>query len=110
MPYEDENIGKILDKYNTQFSNPHNLRDFIADTNKGYVDYVAVFIPGGHGAMLGLPENNDVKELISLKISSHCGRIFNLSKILKVIFPASSSSLLHNLFSGKVENKGILKK
>lgn len=64
MPYEDENIGKILDKYNTQFSNPHNLRDFIADTNKGYVDYVAVFIPGGHGAMLGLPENNDVKELI----------------------------------------------
>ncbi len=69
MPYEDENIGNILDKYNTQFSNPHNLRDFIADTNKGYVDYVAVFIPGGHGAMLGLPENNDVKELIKWAVT-----------------------------------------
>lgn len=64
MPYEDEHIGKILEKYNTQFSNPHSLRDFIADSSKSYVDYVAVFIPGGHGAMLGLPDNGDVRELI----------------------------------------------
>ena len=27
-------------------------------------DYLAVYIPGGHGAMLGLPDNNDLKELI----------------------------------------------
>ncbi len=65
MPYEDEHIGKILEKYNTQFSNPHSLKDFIADSRKSYVDYVAVFIPGGHGAMLGLPESKDVKELIN---------------------------------------------
>lgn len=69
MPYEDEHIGKILEKYNTQFSNPHSLQDFVADTTKSYVDYVAVFIPGGHGAMLGLPENNDVKELIKWVIA-----------------------------------------
>lgn len=69
MPYEDEHIGKILEKYNTQFSNPHSLQDFVADTAKSYVDYVAVFIPGGHGAMLGLPENNDVKELIKWVIA-----------------------------------------
>ncbi|WP_312330413.1 DJ-1/PfpI family protein [Sphingobacterium sp.] len=69
MPYEDEHIGKILEKYNTQFSNPHSLQDFVADKTKSYVDYVAVFIPGGHGAMLGLPENNDVKELIKWVIA-----------------------------------------
>lgn len=69
MPYEDEHIGKILEKYNTQFSNPHSLQDFVADTTKSYVDYVAVFIPGGHGAMLDLPENNDVKELIKWVIA-----------------------------------------
>ncbi|WP_367209670.1 DJ-1/PfpI family protein [Sphingobacterium sp. R2] len=71
MPYEDEHIGKILEKYNTQFSNPHSLQDFVADTTKSYVDYVAVFIPGGHGAMLGLPENNDVKELIKWVIAEN---------------------------------------
>lgn len=71
MPYEDEHFGKILEKYNTQFSNPHSLQDFVADTTKSYVNYVAVFIPGGHGAMLGLPENNDVKELIKWVIAEN---------------------------------------
>jgi molecular chaperone Hsp31 and glyoxalase 3 len=27
-------------------------------------DYIAIFIPGGHGAMLGLPENNDLNKLL----------------------------------------------
>jgi len=64
MPYEDENIGKILEKYNSQLANPKSLKDFVASHMTSDAEYVAVFIPGGHGAMLGLPENGDLKKLI----------------------------------------------
>ncbi|CAH0191717.1 DJ-1/PfpI family protein [Chryseobacterium sp. Bi04] len=64
MPYEDEDIGKILEKYNSQLASPKSLKDFVASNMKSDAEYVAVFIPGGHGAMLGLPENEDLKKLI----------------------------------------------
>ena len=39
-------------------------------------NYIAVFTPGGHGAMLGLPENNDLNKLIHW---SHEKELFMLS-------------------------------
>jgi len=59
-----ENIKKIYSEYKEQFENPNKLSDFVNNSMDDNSDYIAIFIPGGHGAMLGLPENNDLKKLI----------------------------------------------
>jgi len=64
MPNEDENVKGIYSEYQTQFENPKSLSDFVKNEMEDDADYLAVYIPGGHGAMLGLPDNNDLKELI----------------------------------------------
>lgn len=64
MPNEDENIKAIYLAYKDQFENPNKLSDFVHNSMNDNSDYIAIFIPGGHGAMLGLPENNDLNKLI----------------------------------------------
>ena len=64
MPKEDENVQTMYSEFKEQFENPKNLSDFVNNSMNGNSDYIAIFIPGGHGAMLGLPENNDLCKLI----------------------------------------------
>lgn len=65
MPSEDEAVKGIFEKYKSQFEQPKSLKE-IADNNlESETEYVAVFLPGGHGAMLGLPENEDLKKVIN---------------------------------------------
>ena len=64
MPGEDENIKKVYSEYETKFENPGKLTDIVRTSLHDSTDYVAVFIPGGHGAMLGLPENKDLNKVI----------------------------------------------
>jgi molecular chaperone Hsp31 and glyoxalase 3 len=64
MPKEDENVKTIYSEYKEQFENPNKLSDFVNNSMIDNSDYIAIFIPGGHGAMLGLPENNDLNKLI----------------------------------------------
>lgn len=64
MPEEDEHIKRIYSKYKSKFENPGSLSNFVQNSMKDSTDYVAVFIPGGHGAMLGLPKNKDLNKLI----------------------------------------------
>lgn len=78
FPKDDENILAIFQKYKSKFEQPKSLRKFVQDDEKVQELYQAIFIPGGHGAMLGLPFNNDLKEIIleshlhDLKILSIC--------------------------------------
>lgn len=64
MPNEDENVMAIYSEYKEQFEKPKSLSDFVKSTMENNPDYLAIFLPGGHGAMLGLPDNHDLKELI----------------------------------------------
>ncbi len=64
MPEKDENVQNIYSQYKSQFNNPKSLADFVQNEMNDSDDYVAVFIPGGHGAMLGLPDDNNVSQLI----------------------------------------------
>ena len=64
MPEEDEDVKAIYSEYKQQFENPKNLSDFVENTMDNNSDYIAIYIPGGHGAMLGLPENKDLNKLI----------------------------------------------
>jgi molecular chaperone Hsp31 and glyoxalase 3 len=65
MPEDDEHVKAIYAEFKKKFENPGNLSDFVANTMNESSDYAAIFIPGGHGAMLGLPENKDVNKLIN---------------------------------------------
>jgi molecular chaperone Hsp31 and glyoxalase 3 len=65
MPEDDEHVKAIYAEFKKKFENPGNLSDFVAKTMNENSDYAAIFIPGGHGAMLGLPENKDVNKLIN---------------------------------------------
>lgn len=63
MPREDEEVKGLFAKYSDRFKQPLKLSDVIA----GGLDdagYVAVFIPGGHGALIGLPHSEDVKAVL----------------------------------------------
>lgn len=64
MPTEDDAVKEIFNKYKTQFEHPKSLKDFVQGKMQSSTEYVAVFIPGGHGAMLGLPTNDDLKQVL----------------------------------------------
>lgn len=64
FPEEDENVKTIYSEYKERFEKPRSLSDFVSKEMVNSSNYIAVFIPGGHGAMLGLPENEDLNKLI----------------------------------------------
>lgn len=60
FPSEDAEIKGLFDKYRDQIKQPLKLAD-VVDALGPDSDYIGVFIPGGHGALIGLPESEDVK-------------------------------------------------
>ena len=65
MPNEDENVITIFKEFKNKFEKPGSLNDFVNTTMNDTINkYAAIFIPGGHGAMLGLPDNKDVNKVI----------------------------------------------
>lgn len=64
MPDKDENIKSIYSEYKERFEKPMSLSNFVENTMNNNTDYIAIYIPGGHGAMIGLPENEDLNKLI----------------------------------------------
>ncbi|MFV0410228.1 MAG: glyoxalase III HchA [Paracoccus sp. (in: a-proteobacteria)] len=57
MPNEDELVKGFFDTYHPRFKQPQKLADIIA---AGLDNYAAIMIPGGHGALIGLPESSEV--------------------------------------------------
>lgn len=66
MPEEDKAVMGIYKEFKNQFENPGSLADFVQNSvnDSTETDYIAVYLPGGHGAMLGLPDNQDLNKLI----------------------------------------------
>lgn len=64
MPEEDKHVMGIYEEYKSQFENPGSLSDFVQNSMHDSAAYAAVYLPGGHGAMLGLPDNKDLSKLI----------------------------------------------
>ena len=93
MPEEDEHVKAIYTEFKNKIENPGSLSDFVQNSMNGSTDYAAVFIPGGHGAMLGLPENKDLNKLIHW---SHDNDLFMLA-----ICHGPAALLAANLDSGK---------
>lgn len=64
MPKEDKHVMALYSEYQQQFRNPKSLAALALNDFTGDCTYVAIFFPGGHGALLGLPENKHVGALI----------------------------------------------
>ncbi|WP_299189274.1 DJ-1/PfpI family protein [uncultured Psychrobacter sp.] len=64
MPEEDDDVNQIYAEYESKLQNPKSIADFVENDMADSKDYAAIFIPGGHGAMLGLPEDKNLGELL----------------------------------------------
>lgn len=65
FPEKDEQVNAIYNENKSRFEAPKKLEDFI-DTSFNNPDYyAAVFVPGGHGAMLGIPEDRNVGKILN---------------------------------------------
>ena len=64
MPSEDDAVKEIYEKYKSQLEHPQSLKDFVANNMKSDSEYIAIFIPGGHGALISLPMNEDLEKVI----------------------------------------------
>ncbi|MFT4148115.1 MAG: DJ-1/PfpI family protein [Micrococcaceae bacterium] len=65
MPDKDEQMQKIYQKYKSDLENPQSLAELVKRNFEDTQEYCAIFIPGGHGALLGLPEDKNVGKLIN---------------------------------------------
>lgn len=65
FPNEDENVKAIYNEYKANFEQPRKLTDFIENSFTNDSSYAAIFIPGGHGAMIGIPENRNVAKTLT---------------------------------------------
>jgi len=65
FPEKDEHVKAIYNDYKSNFENPKKLKDFIDNSLTDSASYAAVFVPGGHGAMLGIPEDKNVGKILN---------------------------------------------
>ncbi|MFD0116895.1 glyoxalase III HchA [Streptomyces sp. NPDC058320] len=64
MPEEDEAVRATYEALKPKLKQPKDLADVVADDLGEESDYIAVFIPGGHGAVVGLPTSEDVTKTL----------------------------------------------
>ncbi|WMN06048.1 hypothetical protein QYS48_31415 [Marivirga arenosa] len=65
VPLKDEAVIKFRTENQLKFNNPLSLKKLIEnDELNDTSNYIALFLPGGHGAMLGLPEDENVGKLL----------------------------------------------
>ena len=65
MPKEDAAVQQVYQQYRDRLKSPRKLSDVVTQDLGEHSDYIAVFIPGGHGALIGLPESRDVKQVLA---------------------------------------------
>jgi molecular chaperone Hsp31 and glyoxalase 3 len=76
FPSEDENVKAIYDEHKSSFEKPLRLSDFIENSFEDSNSYAAVFVPGGHGAMIGIPEDENVGKVLNW---AHDNDLFTVS-------------------------------
>lgn len=76
FPEKDKNVKNFYDQCIREFNQPKKLEDFVERSIADSESIAAVFIPGGHGAMLGIPEDKNVGKLLSW---AHQNDIFTIT-------------------------------
>ncbi|OBA78295.1 chaperone protein HchA [Mycobacterium sp. 1164966.3] len=70
MPREDEAVLATYDALKPKLKQPKKLSDVVANELGANSDYIAVFIPGGHGAVVGLPASQSVGQTLRWALSN----------------------------------------
>ena len=65
FPEKDDEVKKIYNTYKSKFEKPGSLKDFVLNSLTNSSEYAAVFVPGGHGAMIGIPEDKNVGKTLN---------------------------------------------
>ena len=65
FPEKDEHVKSIYNEYKSSFEQPKNLQALVETSLPAAESYAAVFVPGGHGAMLGIPEDENVRKILN---------------------------------------------
>ncbi|MBK8625219.1 MAG: protein deglycase HchA [Saprospiraceae bacterium] len=65
FPEKDENVKNFYKEYKSEFEHSKKLQDFVNMSITEAESFAAVFIPGGHGALLGIPEDKNVGKILS---------------------------------------------
>lgn len=65
FPEEDEHVKAIYNEYKSNFEQPKKLANFVQNSLMNTDSYAAVFIPGGHGAMIDIPEDKNVGKVLN---------------------------------------------
>ena len=76
MPQKDEHVMGIYRDYKSRFDNPKRLQEFVDSSFADTDAYAAVYVPGGHGAMLGIPEDQNVGKILHW---AHDNDLFTIS-------------------------------
>ena len=76
FPEKDELVKSLYNEYKSSFEQPKNLQDFVDTSLSAPESYAAVFVPGGHGAMLGIPEDQNVRKILNW---AHENELFTVS-------------------------------
>ncbi|KAJ5490180.1 ThiJ/PfpI [Penicillium expansum] len=64
FPQEDKAVKEIYEKYKTKIRKPLNLEDVWGKGFTQETPYLAVFVPGGHGALNGIPFSATVGKVL----------------------------------------------
>ncbi|MGW1134529.1 glyoxalase III HchA [Streptomyces griseoluteus] len=70
MPEEDKAVMETYEAVKPRLKEPLKLSEVVADMLGPESDYLAVFIPGGHGAVIGLAESEDVTETLDWALAN----------------------------------------
>lgn len=76
FPEKDEYVRAIYNEHKSSFENPKKLTDFIENSFGDTASYAAVFVPGGHGSMLGIPQDENVGKILNW---AHQNDLFTVS-------------------------------
>jgi|AntRauTorckE5430_2_1112549.scaffolds.fasta_scaffold02915_2 molecular chaperone Hsp31 and glyoxalase 3 len=76
FPQEDDAVKAIYEEYKSSFESPKKLADFTDTSIIDAASYAAVFVPGGHGAMIGIPEDRNVGKILNW---AHQNDVFTIS-------------------------------
>ena len=76
FPEKDEHVKSLYNAYKSSFEHPKNLQSFVDTSLSDTESYAAVFVPGGHGAMLGIPEDESVRKILNW---AHDNELFTIT-------------------------------
>lgn len=65
MPQKDQTVLNLYNDLKPQLETPKSLTSIANELTRDSLDYCAIFIPGGHGAMLGLPESEALGSILN---------------------------------------------